>query len=264
MVMYPSPPRRIEALVKSLGTAHGRRKAGLALLEGVRAAEGLLASGGTATAVLAAPGAPRDPRAAAAIAGFAARGVPVFEAGAALFKSASQVEAPQGLLVVCAAPTVGLEAALAHALVLVADGVQDPGNLGTMLRLAAAFGAGAVVTTKGTVEVANPKTVRASAGAWPGLPVTAGADPAALARALRRSGHRIVLADAHGTTDPRRVVWTGRVALVAGSEGHGAGAVLAAAAADRVRIPQAPGVESLNVGSATAILLAEAARQRGF
>lgn len=262
--MYPPLPRRLESLAKSLGTPHGRRKTGLALLEGIRAVEGIAASGVPVAAVLVTPDAAKDPRAAAAISGYSSRGVPVHLASVATFRALSRVEAPQGVLVVCEPPRVAVDAALRHAFVLIADAVQDPGNLGTMLRLAAAFGVGAVVTTRGTVEVANPKTVRAAAGAWPGLPVAESADPGALVRSLKSAGHRLVVADARGTTAPRAVTWTGKVALVAGSEGHGAGAVVAAAARDRVRIPIAPGVESLNVASAVAILLAEAASRRGF
>lgn len=262
--MYPPPPRRLEALAKSLGTAHGRKKSGLALLEGVRAAEGLAVFGAPVTAVLATPEALRDPRAAGVAADCASRGLPVYELSVAALRAISQVESPQGLLVVCEPPRVALEAALRHPFVLVADAVQDPGNLGTMLRLAAAFGVGAVVTTRGTVEVANPKTVRAAAGAWPGLPVSEGADPGTLVRLFKASGHRIVIADAHGSKGSQASTWSGKVALVAGSEGHGPGATLAGAATHRVRIPTAPGVESLNVASAVAILLAEAARQRGF
>ena len=262
--MFPPPPRRIEALIRSLGTAHGRKKSGLAVLEGVRAAESLQASGAPVKAVIALAGALRDERTGRVVSGFAARGAPVFEAAATLMKALTQVEAPQGVFVICEPPRVTLEDALRHAFVLAADAVQDPGNLGTMLRLAAAFGVGAVVTTKGTVEVANPKTVRAAAGAWPGLPVADGVEPGVLVRALKSAGHRIVVADARGTADTESVGWAGKIALVAGSEGHGAGTALAAAAAVRVRIPLAPDVESLNVASACAILLAQSARRRGF
>ena len=262
--MYPPLPRRLEVLAKSLGTPHGRKKSGLAVLEGIRVAEGLTASGAVVNAVLVSPEALRDPRAAGLAAGFSSRGLPVYEVSAAALRGLSQVETPQGLLIICEPPRVTLETALLHPFLLIADAIQDPGNLGTILRLASAFGVGAVVTTKGTVEVSNPKTVRAAAGAWPGLPVAEGVNPESLVRLLKASGHRIVVADAHGSPGTRANLWMGHVALVAGSEGHGAGAVFATAATARVRIPLAPGVESLNVGSAVAILLAEAARRRGF
>lgn len=226
--------------------------------------EGVAASGTRVTAVFATPDATRDPRAQGVITALRERGAAVHLAAAATLRALSQVEAPQGVLVIFEPPRVPLEDAVRHPFVLVADAVQDPGNLGTILRLASAFGVGAVVTTKGTVEAANPKTVRAAAGVWPGLPVAEGADPGALVRFLKAAGHRIVVADAHGSPGARAKLWMGKVALIAGSEGHGAGANFAAAAAARIRIPLAPGVESLNVGSAVAILLAEAARQRGF
>jgi TrmH family RNA methyltransferase len=259
-----TPPHRIVALARSLLTSHGRKKTGQVLLEGVRAAEALAASPVKVTAVLVTAAARQEDRTARVVAALQMRGAPVHETPAALLRSLSQVETPQGLLVLCAVPRVDLSDVLAHPFVVIVDRVQDPGNLGTVLRLARAFGVGGVVTTWETVEVANPKTVRAAAGAWPGLPVAESVDSAALVAALRASGHRMIVADARGEALMSSTNWTGQVALVLGSEGHGAGEALVRGAGTRVRIPLAAGVESLNVASAGAILLAEAARRRGF
>ncbi|MEK7474202.1 MAG: RNA methyltransferase [Candidatus Coatesbacteria bacterium] len=248
-------------MARELGGAHGRKKRGLVLLEGLRAVEAAIAAGGEA--VLVTPKILAGPRGREVVAACTAHGVPVYEVDEALFRAVSIVEAPQGIALLAPPPRAGLAAALGGAFVLVADRIQDPGNLGALFRSARAFGVDAVVTTAGTVEAANPKAARAAAGAWPGLPVCEGVAAAPLARELGQGGRRVLVADAGGARDFREPLWRGRVALVLGNEGAGADPGFAAAGAIRVRIPLAASVESLNVTAAAAILLAEAARQRG-
>jgi TrmH family RNA methyltransferase len=270
-VRVTSAAHRILGLARELGGAHGRKKRGLVLLEGLRVVEGVAGAtrGDSAEAESPRGGLLITPRMLATVRGralaaaCAARGVPVYEVDDALFRAVSLVEAPQGIALLAPPPRVALAEALTSAFVLVADRVQDPGNLGALFRSARAFGVDAVVTTAGTVEAANPKAARAAAGAWPGLPVHEGAAASALALELPRGDRRVLVADAGGSRDFREPLWRGRVALVLGNEGVGASPAFAAAGAVRVRIPLALGVESLNVTAAAAILLAEAARQRG-
>jgi TrmH family RNA methyltransferase len=143
--------------------------------------------------------------------------------------------------------------------VLVADRVQDPGNLGTMIRSAAAAGASALVVTPGTVDVFSPKVVRATAGALFLLPCieipSLGALSASKLSLVGTSSHEQAGPVAYDEFD-----FTGRVALVMGNEAAG---LDASAPIDAwVTIPHAGPVESLNVAMATTVLAFEIARQR--
>lgn len=275
-VRITSAAHRVLRLARELGGAHGRKKRGLILLEGIRAIESTIGTVETApapakgseAALLGTPALLVDarilaqPRGRAVADRCAALGIPVYEVDDALFRAVTRVEAPQGIAFILPPPQVGLAKALEAGFVLVADALQDPGNLGALLRVARAFGVDAVVTTRGTVEAGNPKAVRAAAGAWPGLPLSEGAEARALAGALAQGGRRVLVADAGGPSDFRESLWQGRVALVVGNEGRGPDPAFSAAGALRVRISLATAVESLNVTAAAAILLAEAARQR--
>lgn len=145
--------------------------------------------------------------------------------------------------------------------VLVLDALQDPGNVGTLVRTAAALGASGVVLLDGSVEPWNPKAVRASAGAVFRCRLAQVQSDRALER-LARAGLPILVADASGS-DVAPPTWHGGWALVIGSEGHGAREAIRAEAAQTVRVPMAAGVESLNAGVAGSILLYELTRHRG-
>ena len=139
--------------------------------------------------------------------------------------------------------------------VVVADGVGDPGNLGTILRSAEAAGVEAVVLTPGTVDPFNPKVVRASAGAIFHVPVmTATVDD------VRAAGLRLVGTSSHRGTTHTDADWSGRVAIVAGGEAHGVQPD--ADVDDWVRIEHRGRAESLNVAMATTVICFEAARAR--
>lgn len=169
----------------------------------------------------------------------------------------------QGVLVVAETPRVGLGAVAlgGPSIVLVVDGVQDPGNMGTLVRSAAAFDCDAVACLPGTVDPWNPKVVRASAGAVVRLPVvqTSLED---LSEWLGRHGYLMAAADAEGPPVGAGAL-PERVALVMGNEGAGVTAAVAARCERKVSIPMPGGTESLNVAVAGAILLYELNRGRG-
>jgi RNA methyltransferase, TrmH family len=200
-----------------------------------------------------------------------AGGCEVLVATRAVVGSIAQTVAPQALVGVASLPRVGLEDALAPAsLVVVAWQVRDPGNLGAILRCADVAGADAVILTADSVDPANPKVVRASAGSLFHLPVVHDAAFADVVACCRRRGLRLVAASPRGAVDVAGVDLGGPVALVFGNEARGLGADVAAACDVLVRIPmsrrQRPGFhgtpESLNLAAAVAILTYEAARQR--
>ena len=146
-------------------------------------------------------------------------------------------------------------------LVLVLAGIQDPGNLGTILRSAEAFGAAGILTLPGTVSAWNPKAVRASAGSVFRLPVLAASAINAIAR-LREAGLRI-FATTVGAAEPADLIdLTAPVAILIGNEGNGVPRPISAMADGAITIPCPGPVESLNAAIAASILLYEASRQR--
>jgi RNA methyltransferase, TrmH family len=176
---------------------------------------------------------------------------------AGVLAKVGSTETPQPVLAVARLRVATLADVAGAPFVLVAAGVADPGNLGTMLRSAEAAGAAGLVTTEGSVDPWNPKCVRASAGALFHVAVVADVAPGA----LRQLGVALVGAAAAGGaiyTDPGALA--SPLALVLGSEAHG---VPDDVPIDRVvTIPHAGRAESLNVAMAAAVLSFEAARQR--
>ncbi|MHB1685542.1 MAG: TrmH family RNA methyltransferase, partial [Bacilli bacterium] len=145
--------------------------------------------------------------------------------------------------------------------VLVADGVKDPGNLGTMIRSAAAVGARAFVTTGNAVDLYNPKVVRAAMGALAYVPVL-NVEASRLTQALRQHGYRLVCADAHAERSLYETDLRGPLALAFGSEVDGLSPELRSQADDSLSVPMPGNAESLNAGVAATVVLYEALRQR--
>jgi TrmH family RNA methyltransferase len=147
------------------------------------------------------------------------------------------------------------------ALLVLLAGIQDPGNLGTILRSAEAFGADGIVCLHGTVNPWNPKAVRASAGSVFRVPLLNVSEEDALAN-LREAGVRILTTTVQGAQPAELADLSGPVALLIGNEGNGVPADLAIKADASVTIPCPGPVESLNAAVAASVLLYEAARQR--
>lgn len=185
------------------------------------------------------------------------------------FASAVDTQHPQGIAALLEPPVWSAkDIRAAGALLLVAARVQDPGNLGTLIRSAEAFGAAAVLTTEGTVSEWNQKALRASAGSVFRVPVVR-TTPDDL-RALRAGGVRLwaaVAADSNARNGSRPVAAAnadlrGGCALMVGNEGAGLDDELLRLADARITIPMPGPVESLNAAIAGSLLLYEAARQR--
>lgn len=176
-----------------------------------------------------------------------------------LIASVASVEASQGVLALVRPKAWTMAEVLAGGLVVVLDGVQDPGNAGAMLRLAEAFGASGVVALKGTVNLFNPKAIRASAGSVFRVPSVTGVAPEELIEKLGGTPCYAAIPSV-GATAVDRVDWTKPAAFLIGNEGHGVSEALLAEA-QAVTIPTL-GVESLNASTAAAVILYEAARQR--
>ena len=182
---------------------------------------------------------------------------------AKLFHEAVTTDSPQGVAALVHRRESTLDDALraAPALLVVAAGLQDPGNLGTTLRSAEAFCAGGVVLTEGTVSVHNPKTVRATAGSIFRLPVVA-AKLADLIPYLREKQVKLFATSSHKGTPLHEAPLHEPSALFVGNEGAGLPRDVIAKMDATLAIPQSRPVESLNAGVAASIILYEAARQR--
>ena len=187
--------------------------------------------------------------------------LPCVELSKSLFRTLALTENPQGVLALVE-PPVHQEADLfaPPPLLLILDGVQDPGNAGTLARAAEAFGATGAVFLTGTVSPWNPKTLRASAGSLFRLPLRMGLGAGEALEILHRRGVTVRATLPEGGRAPADLDWRGPVALVIGSEGKGVSEPFRASA-EAVHIPTRA-VESLNAAVAGAILLYEAARQR--
>jgi RNA methyltransferase, TrmH family len=177
-----------------------------------------------------------------------------------VFHSATLTERPQGIAALVEAPQFTVEA-MFHGipLVLIAAGMQDPGNLGTLVRSAEAFGATGMILLPGTVSLWNGKTLRASSGSAFRLPVVTLTAEEAFAT-LRAHGVRIFAAVARD--GDREADLRGPSALLVGNEGSGLPEAWTAQADARVTIPLPGAVESLNAAIAGSVLLYEAMRQR--
>jgi TrmH family RNA methyltransferase len=183
-----------------------------------------------------------------------------------VFNSAVGTGSPQGVAALVKIREHKLDEVLLAArnpLLVVALGVQDPGNLGTIVRSAEAFGATAVVTANGTVSHYNAKAIRASAGSLLRLPVVRG-DAESIVPGLRAQGMRLLATSSHSGAALPSVDLAGPVALFIGNEGSGLSPGIMSAMDLSVLIPIAAGVESLNAGIAASIILYEAARQRAI
>ena len=191
------------------------------------------------------------------------RGVPVSVLQPGVIERIADVVTPQPVLAVVHTVDVSVEALRGSDFLLICVDVRDPGNVGTMLRAARAAGVGGVVCCGGTVDVFNPKTVRASAGAIFDVGVAVGGVPVDVLTAAGSWGLHRVAADPHAGRAYTEVDLTAPLALVVGNEARGlADAQLDAVLDGRVRIPMQGGAESLNVAMATTVLCFEAARQR--
>jgi TrmH family RNA methyltransferase len=182
-----------------------------------------------------------------------------------LFESVAQTPSPQGIAALVELPAYALEPLVAagNPLLVVACCLQDPGNLGTMMRTALAFSATAMLTLPETVSPFNPKAVRSSAGAIFRLPIICGLDPEKSLPFLSRRV-RIVAAERDSPSSLVQADLRGPIAILVGREATGLPEEIARHASQLLSIPIRKEVDSVNAATAASIFLYEAARQRGF
>jgi RNA methyltransferase, TrmH family len=208
--------------------------------------------------------------------------IPILRTTDRLFEGVADTEHPQGVAALVRPRTATFDELLktpsgaCSPLLVVLAGVQDPGNVGTIIRTASAFGATGAATAasgqSGTASPYSPKALRASAGAALHLPIVAGMSLPILLTQLRVAGVRTLASVVHASADaggdggdvfaPWDVDWCQPVAMLVGNEGAGLPLEVERSADARIRIPMASGIESLNAAAAAAVLFYEAARQR--
>jgi TrmH family RNA methyltransferase len=248
---------RLKEAARLVRSARDRRKAGRCVLEG----EHLVAvyqarHGPPETLIVTDEALAREP--VRAIAGRDPAHTLVIPA--ALFAELSTLPAGVGMLAVVPTPRPPASAPADFCLLL--DDVQDPGNVGSMLRSAAAAGVKQVLLSKHCVFAWSPKVLRAGQGAHFHLDIHEDIDLPAWAAAYRAAGGVVVAAAAAGGSDLFATAFDGRVALAIGNEGAGISPALAAQATLRVTIPMPGGTESLNAAAAAAVCLFECVRKR--
>src|SRR5216110_519260 len=256
----------LQSTIRDLQRRKARGRRGLALIEGVRLVEEALAAGVTFTGALVAPDLARTARGTALVAELEGHAVGVEEVGARVLAQLADTETPQGIIAVIEPRrwTASDFAPPPGAVALVIDGVQDPGNVGTLIRTAHALGAAGTVVLRGTADPTSPKALRAAMGATFRHTVVPFDDNGFIAWSRKHAvtlwaaaSDGIPLPRALGTRDPQ-----GPIAVIVGNEGAGIRPQLNAIAAQRVAIPLAQGAESLNVAVAAGILLYEVTRGR--
>jgi len=184
----------------------------------------------------------------------------------ALFGRVAQTQTPQGIAAFVELPRHDPDVALGgrDALVVIACGLQDPGNLGAIMRSGLALGATALVSLKDTVSPFNPKSARSSAGAVFRLPIFPAQDSGPLLARLRRLGVTTIAADRHSAVRVCDADLRRPIAVLIGQEAAGLAPDLLHHADERVAIPIRGGMDSMNAAAAASVILYEAARQRGF
>ena len=234
---------------------------GLVLLETARLIEDALASGVTIPTVLFRSGAKtRHSRLFEKLPDETA----IYEVAPKVFDTLTTTETSPGILALAEQPRWREEDLFPTAkppLILVLAGLQDPGNLGTILRAAEAFGATGVLVARDTVSPYNAKAIRATAGALFRLPILRGLSGAEIVALLRRRRVKLFTSVVSGGSPLSSTDLTGPLAIVFGSEASGAPAEFRAVG-QPLTIPLAVSVESLNVAASAAVILYEIARQR--
>lgn len=236
-------------------SSKARHEAQLLVVEGTRLTDEALQSGWQASWVIYTDS--LDERGSNIVQTFARQGAPVDQVSPAVMRAASDTETPQGILAVIEMRCLPLPAA--PTFVLIPDGVRDPGNLGTILRTAAAAGADMVLIPPGSVDPFAPKVLRAGMGAHFRLPIaTSGWEKIA----PQLGSLPVFLADSSGGQNYTQADFRSPFAIILGGEAAGAGEIARKLVTMQVHIPMRGRTESLNVATAAAILMFEAVRQR--
>ncbi len=243
-------------LAKLAGSSRQRKKSGQTLLDGIHLVQAYLASGGKPQHLLLTQSALQDREAAALLKKHS--GVPLTQLDDNLFAGLSELKTPSGILALIDLPSPAVSAAQSRFCLLLED-IQDPGNLGSMLRSAAAAGCDAVFLSRGCADAWSPKVLRAGMGGHFALSIHESTDLLAVAAVFQG---KLLAATLDAKTSLYDCDLRGKLAFALGNEGAGLSESLLAAVSQHFTILMPGKVESLNAAAATAICLFESVRQR--
>lgn len=258
MELIDSPHNQHVMLFRSLATSAGRREHGLMQVEGLRMLEEALAWGGTVAWAAICPTRLKGPRARALLDGLQERGVPVVSMTERAFQAMSDTVGPQGIAAACAIPHANLEDITlgTRARLLAMHELHDPGNMGTTIRIAAAFGCAGAIAVDECADFFSPKVIRASAGSIFHLPLVK-ASWEEFSHWATEQGVCLVATAAGAELSCAEAKYPLHAALVVGSEAHGLPQRVLTAADIVVRIPMFGAAESLNAAVAAGIVMYE-------
>ena len=245
-----------KSLHKLSSSGRERREVGQTLLDGAHLLHAFLDTGNKPLHLLVNESALRDAEIAALLE--TCTGVPLTQLDDALFAQLSELKTPNGLLALIEIPCVGVEAAHSQFALLLED-IQDPGNLGSILRSAAAAGCDAVFLSQACADAWSPKVLRAGMGGHFALSLHESAD---LLQVSAEFSGKILAASLQADKSLYDCNLRGKLAFAIGNEGAGLSAALLEAVQQHFIIPMPGKVESLNAAAATAVCLFEAVRQR--
>ena len=264
--LISSRSNKVIKYLKTLGLARNRQKEGRFLIEGVRMVEEALEREGCVEKVLVTPQATTGERAAAIIFDAREKGIEVLWVADRVVEYISETKSSQGVMALVK-PVRFTEGDLAKGqipLIVLAHLLQDPGNIGTIIRTAEAAGAGGVVTTPDTVDFYNPKALRASMGSIFRLPTVKTDSIEGFVGRFKRKGWQVAAAMVSARTKHFDADFTKPTILLLGQEGAGLPPDAVALTDFHISIPMATMIDSLNVATATGVILFEAVRQSQF
>ena len=250
----PDLPVAVLRSVRRLTNRRGRDVSGTFLVEGRQAVREALRGGVVAEVIVEDPDKHQDL--------LASIDVPVWRATESQMRQLSDTVTPQGVIAVCCQLAHGLDAVEGARLVVICAQVRDPGNAGTVIRCADAFGADAVILTRGSVELHNPKTVRSTVGSMFHLPIITGVTLADAVTFCKNQSMQVLAADSDGAALDllaRDGGLSAPTAWIMGNEAWGLPTEDAQLADTVVSVPMWGAAESLNLSSAAAVCLYQSA-----
>ncbi len=265
--MAGRPSFRADYLRRMGRSRRFREREGKFLVEGIRFVEEALTSNWPVETVLYCSRILESPRGKILLENAAAGGIHPVRVAESFFKEMADTETPQGIVAVVRKRAYGLDGIWETdrpVLLVLVDGVQDPGNLGAIVRSADAAGAGGVILLKGTADIYNPKALRATMGSIFHVPVFPNHDPEEVMSCLSGYGIKTVAGDPRAEKLLYECNFTVSCALVVGSEAAGPGKPVLERVSERVRIPMPGRAESLNAANSAAVLMYEVVRQRSM
>lgn len=254
---------RLVKEARACGSRHGRDKCGSFLVEGVRSVQELASHAPHAVVTVFVDAAQSDTEALSDIlASLSSKRIPITMLAPDTYASLAETDTPQGVLALATQMHVSLQDMLVKQseFIVISDQIQDPGNLGTILRISDAVGADGFIATAGSADLYNPKTVRAAMGSLFHLMHTKDISAEEVCLTLKQKGYSLMAADASGSVEHYDVPFIKPLAIIFGNEAGGISEVVRSSA-QLVRIPMPGQAESLNVGIAAGVLLYEVLRQ---